>query len=404
MKFDVAIIGGGAAGLFSAVCLKKKRPDVSVVIIEALDRVGKKLITTGNGRCNITNLQPEYSNYHGSDTDFIWSVFDNFFVDDTVKAFRSIGVEIAFETDGRAYPMSYQASSVVDALRFFCEENGVIIKTSCPVCDIAQNNGYVIKTKSETVCADALIVTGGLLAGGKALGSTGDVLSIVQRLGIKCAPLFPAIVQLKTNTEICRQLKGIKVDCFATLKQGDTNKRTEFGEVLFTDYGLSGPPILQISRNAQPGTKVSLDILPKIKHDELIKILTARKNALYKRNLENYLTGFINKRLGQVILKECGIKLSESVKTLSGHDIQLIAKKIKNLEFSIVGNTGFNNAQVCCGGVRETELLKTLESRKYRGMFFAGEIINVDGDCGGYNLQWAWSSAAVASDGVLKCL
>ncbi len=402
MKYDVAIIGGGAAGLFAAVSLKKKQPKISVVIIEALDRVGKKLITTGNGRCNITNRFATLENYHGANKDFIKSVFDRFFIDDTVKIFKEIGVEITFENDGRAYPMSYQASSVVDALRFFCDENGVDIKTNCAVRDIIQQNGYVIKTSGETFYSNTVIVTGGLMAGGRALGSTGEVLSIVQRLGIKCAPLFPAIVQLKTNTEITRQLKGIKVDCFATLKQGDTKKRTEFGEVLFTDYGLSGPPILQISRNALPGTKVCLDVMPKFKQDELVKILTARKSALSKRTLENYLTGFLNKRLGQVVLKECGIKLSESIKTLSTHDIELIAKKIKNLEFSVVGNTGFGAAQVCCGGVKETELLYNLESKKYKAMFFAGEIINVDADCGGYNLQWAWSSAAIASDGVLK--
>lgn len=403
MKYDVAIIGGGAAGLFSAVYLKQKRPNISVVIVEALDRVGKKLITTGNGRCNITNLLANLTNYHGADREFIKSVFDRFFVQDAVKVFKNIGVEITFEKDGRAYPSSYQASSVVDALRFFCEENGVVIKTNCAVRDIIKNNGYVLKTNSETVCADTVIVTGGLLAGGKALGSTGDILAIIKRLGIKCAPLFPAIVQIKTNTEITKQLKGIKVDCFATLKQGDKDIRTEFGEVLFTDYGLSGPPILQISRNAQQGSKVCLDIVPKIKYDELVKILTSRKHTLSKRTLENYLTGFINKRLGQVILKDCGIKLAGSVKSLSERDITLIAKKIKCFEFSVVGNTGFNNAQVCCGGVKESELLN-LESKKYKGMFFAGEIINVDGDCGGYNLQWAWSSAAVASDGVLKCL
>ncbi len=404
MKYDVAIIGGGAAGLFAAVCLKKKRPDTSVVVIEALERVGKKLITTGNGQCNITNRFANIKNYHGANNDFIKSVFDRFFVDDAVKMFKSIGVEIVFEDDGRAYPMSYQASSVVDAFRFFCEENGIDIKTNCAVCDIAEQNGYLIKTNSETVFAKTVIVTGGLMAGGKAVGATGDILSIVKQLGIKCAPLFPAIVQLKTNTEITKQLKGIKVDCNATLKHGNASKRTEFGEVLFTDYGLSGPPILQISRNALPNTKVCLDLTPKISYDELVCLLRERKDTLAKRTLENYLTGFLNKRLGQVILKDCGLKLSVSVGTLTAQNIEQIAAKIKSFEFSVVGNTGFNNAQVCCGGVKDTELSHKLESKKYKGMFFAGEIINVDADCGGYNLQWAWSSAAVASDGVLKCL
>ncbi len=404
MKFDVAIIGGGAAGLFCAVNLKKKSPDTSIVIIEALERVGKKLITTGNGRCNITNRFATVKNYHGASKEFIGSVFERFFIDDAVKVFSSIGIEIVFEEDGRAYPMSYQASSVVDAFRFFCEENGVVIKTNSAVCDICKKDGYIIKTKDDSIFAKTVIVTGGLLSGGKSVGSTGEVLSLIKRLGIKCAPVFPAIVQLKTNTEIAKQLKGIKVDCNVSLKQGDIVKRTEFGEVLFTDYGLSGPPILQISRNALPGTKVCLDLVSKMSKDDLVLILKTRKDTLCNRTLENYLTGFLNKRLGQVILKDCGFKLSESVKNLSVCNIENIANKIKSFEFLVVGNTGFTNSQVSCGGIKHTELTEDLQSKKYDGMFFAGEIIDVDGDCGGYNLQWAWSSAAVASDGVLKCL
>ncbi len=404
MKYDVAIIGGGAAGLFSAVYLKQNRPDIQIVVFEALDRACKKLITTGNGRCNITNRFATLKNYHGASADFIGSVFERFFVDDSVEMFKKIGIEIVFEDDGRAYPMSYQASSVVDAFRFFCEENNIEIKTNCAVKDIKQQDGYAIKTTDEMFFAKTVIVTGGLVAGGKSVGSTGDVLSIAQRLGIKCAPLSPAIVQLKTNTEITKQLKGIKIDCNASLIQGNSCKRTEFGEVLFTDYGLSGPPILQISRNALPGTKISLDLVPKMQKDTLVLLLKSRKELLCKRSLENYLTGFLNKRLGQVILKDCGFKLSQNVADLTEKDITVIADKIKHFEFSVTGNTGFNNAQVCCGGVKETELSRDLESKKYKGMFFAGEIIDVDGDCGGYNLQWAWSSGAVAGDGVLKCL
>jgi len=402
MKYDVAIIGGGAAGLFSAVILKQKNPALKVAVLEALDRVGKKLITTGNGRCNITNRFATVKNYHGANADFIQSVFDRFFIDDAARVFDSIGVKITFEEDGRAYPMSYQASSVVDALRFFCDENGVEIKTNCAVRDITRDDGYTIKTLSGTFFAKTVIMTGGLLAGGKSVGSTGEVLSIAQRLGIKCAPLFPAIVQLKTNTELTRQLKGIKVDCLATLKGAKC--RSEFGEVLFTDYGLSGPPILQISRNATAGTRVSLDLTPSIDYSALVTMLLERKTNLKKRTLENYLTGFLNKRLGQVILKDCGLKLASGVDTLTESDIKTLAAKIKGLEFSVVGNTGFNSAQVCCGGVKDSELTRDLESKKQGGMFFAGEIIDVDGDCGGYNLQWAWSSAAVACDGVTKCL
>ena len=404
MKYDVAIIGGGAAGLFGAVCLKQRRPNLSIVILEALDRVGKKLITTGNGRCNITNRFATVKNYHGAKKEFIQSVFDRFFVDGATDVFKTLGVDVVFEDDGRAYPMSYQASSVVDAFRFFCEENNIEIKTGCAVKDIIFQNGYLLKTTADTVFAKAVIATGGLLAGGRAVGSTGEMLSLVGRMGIKCAPLCPAIVQLKTNTELTKQLKGIKIDCNVSLLQGGNVKRTEFGEVLFTDYGLSGPPVLQISRNAVQGTRVSLDLVPKTDCNALIDTLRQKRGYLSKRTLENFLTGFLNKRLGQVILKDCGLKLSQSVADLTDRDIEAVAEKIKGFEFSVTGNTGFNNAQVCAGGIKDSELTDDLESKKYKGLFFAGEIINVDGDCGGYNLQWAWSSASAACDGVLKCL
>ncbi len=399
MNYDVAIIGGGAAGLFAAVMLKQKNSALNIVVLESLDRVGKKLITTGNGRCNITNRFADVSRYHGADRAFIQSVFDKFFIDDTARVFSSVGVEIVFEEDGRAYPASYQASSVVDALRFFCEENGVVIKTDSAVTDIIFNDGYTVKTPTQAVFAKALLVTGGLLSGGKKVGSDGSVLAIVKRLGIKCAPVAPAIVQLKTNTDLCRQLKGIKVNCNVTL-----GSRTEYGELLFTEYGLSGPPVLQVSRGAAVGQSVYADLLPHMSRDKLLSLLEYRKNILKNRTLENYLTGFLNKRVGQVVIKDCGLKLSDSVADLSKADISAIASKIKALEFKVTGNTGFINSQVSCGGVRHSELSQSLESKKYKNMFFAGEIIDVDGDCGGFNLQWAWSSAAVASEGIVKCL
>ena len=397
MQYDVAIIGGGAAGLMSAICLKRKAPHLSVVILESLDRVGKKLIITGNGRCNITNKYASVNDYHGADVRFIQSVFDRFFVEDSVRFFESIGVDIVFEPDGKAYPASFQASAVVDALRLMCDDLGVVTLCNTPVTDL--KDGFVINGSIRAKC---VIATGGLLSGGSKVGSDGSVLGIAKRLGHKCAAVSPSIVQLKTDTALTRQLKGIKVNAAVSLYKGTRLLRREYGETLFTDYGLSGPPVLQVSRGAAVGCRIVLDLMDGTDIDTLIKKLKTRANILKTRTVENFLVGLVNKRLGQVILKDCGLKLTGPVSAIS--DFEGIAKKLKGLSFDVMGNTGFANSQVCAGGIACTELTGDLESRRVKNLFFAGEIIDVDGDCGGYNLQWAWSSAYVASEGVLKCL
>lgn len=399
--YDIAVIGGGAAGLLSAIYMKTRRPDLSVVLLEGLDRVGKKLITTGNGRCNITNNTASVLNYHGADRDFITSVFDRFFVKESVEFFKSIGVEIVFESDGKGYPASFQASAVVDALRLSCDEVGVKTLCSFYVTDLVAGDFFTIKSQDNTVRAKKVLLTGGLLSGGKKVGSDGSALGLAKKLRHKTVAVTPAIVQVKTKTEITRQLKGIKLDACATLLRGERVIRRETGEILFTDYGLSGPPILQLSRGAEAGTSVSLDLFPGFSENELCDILKTRSAQLSQRACENYLTGLVNKRVGQVVLKYCGIKPTDLSGDITNH--RDIAKMLKGMTFAVTGNTGFANSQVSTGGVSHRELDSNLQSKKVDGLYFAGEIIDVDGDCGGYNLQWAWSSGAVASEGILSC-
>jgi len=401
MIYDIAIIGGGAAGLFSAIYIKKQRPDLSVVLLEGLDRVGKKLITTGNGRCNITNKNASVKDYHGASADFIKNVFDRFFVSDAVELFKSIGIETVFEKDGKGYPASFQASSVVDAMRLACDETGVKTLCSFYVKDIKAGDTFVIKSEDSQICAKKLLMTGGLLSGGKKVGSDGYLLSLAKRLGHKTVSVTPAIVQIKTDTAVTRQLKGIKLNASAALLRGEQILRREYGEVLFTDYGLSGPPILQLSREAVSGTVIALDLFPEMTENELFDMLKTRSANISVRAAENYLTGLVNKRVGQVILKYCGIKPTDLSGEITNH--KQIAKMLKNMRFEVTGNTGFANSQVSAGGISHKELSDSLESRRVRGLFFAGEIIDVDGDCGGYNLQWAWSSGAVAAEGMLSC-
>ncbi len=408
MITDVIIIGGGAAGLCSAVYLKKKCPDISIRILEASTRVGKKLALTGNGRCNITNKNIDISRYHGSNVEFCsfaLSNFDRFFTQDF---FESIGVPFVFEGD-KGYPASLQASSVVDCLRFAADELGVITHLETKVTNIQVSDGkYKVIADNLNFLAKNVIIATGLLSGGDRLGCDGSMLKLLKKSGFKTVETSPAIVQVKTETDIVKQLKGIKIDAVATLKCNGKAVRKETGEVLFCDYGLSGPPILQISRGVsieKGKLAISLDIIPNISFTELCDMLRNRRINLKIRKLDEFFTGMLNKRLGQVILKSAGLKLSEDVKNIDDVSIKKIASLLKGFEFKAIGTTGFLNSQVTAGGLDTSGFNpKSMESLEYKGLYAVGEILDIDGDCGGFNLQWAWSSAFCAADSIIEGL
>lgn len=407
MLYDIAVIGGGAAGLCAALHAKMKNRKLNIVVCEMCDRVGKKLITTGNGRCNITNRYACISSYHSNDISLVADVFQKYSVDDAAEFFEKIGVNIVFHDDGRAYPRSYQASSVVDALRFAAEEYNIEIRNNCKVLDFKKDGVFLLNTSVGVITARTVIAATGLLSGGAKVGSDGSFFEIMKKKGFKTVNLTPAITQIKTETDITKQLKGIKLDADAALVIGGKTVRQEFGEVLFTDYGLSGPPILQLSREvprSKGEMRVVLDLLPEYDFRELSDILYERKNNLSMRTNENFLTGFLNKRVGQAVLKKCGLNLGDSVSSLRDSDIKNIAAALKKFEFRVTGTTGFGSSQVTAGGVSTTEFGSDLQSHKIGGFFIAGELLDVDGDCGGFNLQWAWSSAMLAADGAINAL
>ncbi|MBR3960921.1 MAG: aminoacetone oxidase family FAD-binding enzyme, partial [Clostridia bacterium] len=240
MLYDIAVVGGGAAGLFAAITAKKLNNKLNIAVFEALDRVGKKLITTGNGQCNITNRYAEPRFYHSETPELLRYPLEAFTVNDTVKAFREIGVEIVFEADGRAYPASYQAGAVVDALRFTCEELGVEVICNAKVSSFSKKEYFSLKTEQGDFSAKKVILACGLLSGGAKLGSFGDTLRLLKESGYKAAKTTPAIVQLKTDTAVTRSLKGIKFSGEATLLENGKKVSKSSGEILFTDYGLSG--------------------------------------------------------------------------------------------------------------------------------------------------------------------
>ncbi len=406
MTTDIIIIGGGASGLLAAVYLKKQNPQLNIRILEALPRVGKKLLLTGNGRCNISNKNIELSRYHGNDVAFAEYALSKYDLSFTQSFFESIGVDFAFEGD-KAFPASLQAGSVVDCLRFAAEELGVIIHTDTKVTNIqVLKNQYRIWADKLSFVCNTVITAAGLYSGGYKCGSDGSMFELLKKSGFKTVNTTPAIVQIKTENDIVKQLKGIKIDAEVTLKSGDKALRKEYGEVLFCDYGLSGPAVMQLSREV-PRNKndmyLSLDIMPEISLKELTDKIKKRAENLKNRSLEEFFTGLLQKRVGQVILKKCGCQLGDKALSLDKNKIELIAKTIKAFDFKVLDTTGFINSQVTAGGISTNEFINTtMESKEYKSFYAVGEILDIDGDCGGFNLQWAWSSAFCAADDILR--
>ena len=404
MKNDVIIIGGGASGLCAAVAIKQISPSLTVRLLEALPRVGKKLALTGNGRCNITNRNITTDLYHGAHPEFCEYALSRFNRQVCEEFFLNIGVPFVFEGD-KAYPASLQASSVVDCLRFAAEELGVIVMTDTKATNIQLSGGlYKVIADKLSFLADNIIIAAGLMSGGDRLGCDGSMVNLLAKAGFDTVEMRPAIVQLKTAPDIVKQLKGIKVNAEISLKSDGKILRKEYGETLFCDYGLSGPPILQVSgaaAKAEGKCTVSLDLIPEKSLDTLCTELLYRVKKLRNRNSDEFFTGMMNKRLGQVILKMSGLKLGSKVSELDKSAVCKIASVIKSMSFEITGNTGFINSQATSGGLDTAQFdSKTMMCIANRGLYAVGEILDIDGDCGGFNLQWAWSSALCAAHNI----
>jgi len=409
----VAIIGGGASGFMAAITIGRldKNRDIKITIYERQSRVGKKLLATGNGTCNITNRNCDISRYHG-DYKLAERVIESFNSQKTEEFFKSIGVICTAKEDGRVYPYSKQASSVLDCLRAEAVRLDIEEKCDSEIVGIKKTkSGFFLSFKGgdKKEFADAVLIS----AGGKASPSLGGVSSgyeLLGQLGHTSTALYPALVQVKTDGARVKPLKGIKFDGNATVYQNGKPLKTESGEILFTEYGLSGPPIFQLSRivslSKNSHLKISLDLMPEFSFEEILELLQARHKNMQGECLENFFTGMLNKRLGQTLLKQIfNIQLSEKVEFLNNGRLKQLAGAIKSWEFEIGGTLSWQNSQVTAGGVPLLEFdIKTLQSMKCQGLFAAGEVLNVDGDCGGFNLQWAWSSGYVSGKGIYQYL
>lgn len=397
----IAVIGGGASGLAAAIEAKRCSPDTDVVILERLERIGKKILATGNGRCNYTNIGAGTNNYHGQDNSFVTYVLNEFTVDNTVNFFNQLGIFPREEEKGKLYPFSLQASSLLDALRYEVERLGIDVINNFYVENI-QNNKKLFKLTAKdkrVVLCNKLIVAGGGCAS-KSLGSDGSCFKLMEKLGHTVTNLAPALVQLKTGVKETKALQGIKIYGTVSVIENDISTISEYGEILFTDYGVSGPPIFQISAKTafKSNLKLSIDFMPEYNPKEIYDILISRKESLSHMTMENYFSGLLNKRLGNIMARRSGIeKLSYKVKDITDDIIWSMVKNIKEFILEVTGDNGFNNAQVTAGGILTSEFHnKTMESKIVKGLYACGEIMDIYGDCGGYNLQWAWSSGRLA--------
>ncbi|WP_160680338.1 NAD(P)/FAD-dependent oxidoreductase [Clostridium sp. C8-1-8] len=404
---EVVVIGGGASGLIAAIAAKDYGADVAIV--EGTDRVGKKILTTGNGRCNITNslIGFPFENYHSENPGFFNYCLNNFSIEETKNLFLSLGLPIVELEKGKMYPQSLQASSVVDILRFAVEDRNIPVYNSFKVKKII-HSGNIFKLSTQDASLDNISCGKVILAcGGKSAqktGSDGSGYNLAANLGHKIIEPIPALIQLKLEHKSLKGLSGIKFDGFGEVIVNGTSMRKEFGEILFTDYGISGPPILQLSRIASyelskyKNVAISIDMMPGRSIDDLHNFFEAHWAMVSHRTVLESFIGVINKKLAPILLKEAGIQdIHKPCYSLEWKEKSNIINLLKNWTFKCVGTNGFDGAQVTAGGVNTKDVdHKTLQSNLVKNLYFCGEILDVDGDCGGYNLQWAWSSGFLA--------
>jgi hypothetical protein len=422
----IGIIGGGAAGIVAAIMAARSNRQAQVFILEQKEKIGRKLLATGNGRCNLTNRQIDdsctASCYHGEDIRFAGEVLERFGCEDTLRFFESLGLVMKSRGD-YVYPRSDQASTVIGLLNQELKRLGVEVFCSVKVLSAVwngrefciraeetledktskgRNKGQVVKKDRREFNADRLI----LACGGKAapaLGSDGSGYQLAKSFGHRIAPVVPALVQLKVKDHPFAKASGVRTDAQVTALVDGVPAAMDTGEVQITAYGISGIPVFQISRHIALGlyqkkrVEAVLDLLPEYTEDEVSLLLAKRAKRQPGLTIGGCLEGIFNQKLVPLILGLAGMKTHTRLADADGHGIHKIAVQCKRICLQIQDTNGFENAQVCAGGVRTDEMdPRTMESTRVKGLYIAGELLDVDGICGGYNLQWAWATGCIA--------
>lgn len=402
--YDVIIIGAGASGLMAAAAAASK--GARVALLEHKDDIGKKILATGNGRCNFTNTDMSVNKFHGSKA-LIKNGLSQFNYADTIRFFKELGIP-AYDNAGYIYPNSRQAASVVAAFRMELMRLHVDVKTGINITDIKpadDRTGYCIQTDRGSFKSKRLIIACGLTASPK-LGSDGSLFRQIEALGHHIQKPLPALCGFSCDGLNFKKITGVR--CDATVASVIDGQMTEqnTGELQLADYGISGIPVFQISslmsRALDKGQRVEviIDFLPAFSDDELNGYIKDRSiTTTDNRSLNEMLNGLLNNKLLLELIHKSGVSPDKKGKLLTDDDCKSLTRSIKHTAVSVKKPRGVEFAQVCAGGICTKEIdVRTLESKIHPGLYFCGELLDVDGICGGYNLQWAWTSGYIAGE------
>lgn len=395
----VAVVGGGASGMMAAIAAAEH--GAAVTVFEHKDRVGKKLLSTGNGRCNLSNVIQTPDCYRGAHPEFAGRVLAQFGMPETLRFFSDLGIYVK-NKGGGFYPHSEQASAVLDVLRFKLSELHIDVRLQAHVDDIRQkDSGFLITAGGRTERFDRVVLAAGSKAA-PATGSDGSGYALAKKLGHHIIEPLPSLVQLRSGRPGLKGLAGVRCDGTAVLCVDGQPVCRESGELQWTDYGISGIPVFQLSglaaRSLKEGRQVEVlvDFLPDFTQEQLLEMLHMRiVHGPYKR-MEEFFIGLFHKKLCMALLREAGCTPALPCTELSDVHLMRLAQAIRAFPVPVDGVNSFDKAQTCTGGVDTMELTDSMESGRVRGLYFAGEIVDIDGRCGGYNLQWAWSSGYIA--------
>lgn len=395
-----AVIGGGAAGMLCAIRAAENHRDQKIVVLEKADRVGKKLLVTGNGRCNLSHVKAGAESYHGEGSDTLINIlFSKYSPEVVLRYFHGLGLLTHADSEGRVYPLSNQASSVLDVLRKRMAELHIEEICNADIQSIQKTTeGYEIAAADMRIYAKKCVVA----FGGKAdyAGRESGGRELLRSLGLSLTKLTPSLSPVKVKSDLLRSLKGIRAQAQASLIQNHHIIKTERGEVQFTENALSGICIFNLSREANKGgCEISLNLLPDYSDEQIRNEIYARVQRDPDAPATEIFTGMFHKNLGLAILKASGIKSSLPCKDISDKEIKSICCHISDWRFTCEESRDFKKAQVTAGGVRLSEIdPRTFKSKRHRGLYILGEALDIDGDCGGYNLQFAFASGLCAGD------